>query len=291
MNLNELRKLSGLPLKEGAPVVFGDKIKPAHGMTNIERKLSDIGRLMMDMAKSEEDDAASNAMAQLGDRLATGGITTQQDLVDFVKSSTADPALLSDRVTNVFASYNAGERADLSKIDDRRKGTAKPDDDDDADMDDDAAMSAIDDMDPLEDSVDLSDISAQYGIDEGAGTPVIVTVRSQGTEKYVVSAVTTDEAREKAERYGHEVVDAQYAQGDDEVWSFPELERKVQEADEGETCDCCGNEVVDGKCGCGPECPHCGGRPGKDEMDESIEETADNAMTAAMAELRKLAGL
>ena len=125
-------------------------------------------------------------------------------------------------------------------------------------------------------------------------------------------------------------------------------------------CDCCGNEIVDGKCGCGPECSHCGGKPGMDEsidldsilsahggeqavkqsiednsfydnhklidalqkyydindqgmtssrlgdlivdrladegifegsMDESIEETADNAVAAAMAELRKLAGL
>ena len=28
-----------------------------------------------------------------------------------------------------------------------------------------------------------------------------------------------------------------------------------------EKCDCCGNEIVNGECGCGPECPHCGGKP------------------------------
>ena len=33
-----------------------------------------------------------------------------------------------------------------------------------------------------------------------------------------------------------------------------------------EVCDCCGNEVVDGECGCGPECPHCGGEPEGDQV-------------------------
>ena len=42
---------------------------------------------------------------------------------------------------------------------------------------------------------------------------------------------------------------------------------------DGEKCDCCGNEVVDGECGCGPECPHCGGKPGdlpKDPEDKKV---------------------
>jgi len=40
--------------------------------------------------------------------------------------------------------------------------------------------------------------------------------------------------------------------------------------EDGETCDCCGNEVVDGECGCGPECPHCGGEPGDTEEPKAI---------------------
>lgn len=58
-------------------------------------------------------------------------------------------------------------------------------------------------------------------------------------------------------------------------------EVEEEEMDEGVKCDCCNATP----CTCGPECPTCGG------MDESIEETADNAVSAAMAELRKLAGL
>ena len=38
--------------------------------------------------------------------------------------------------------------------------------------------------------------------------------------------------------------------------------RLAQEGeDTEEKCDCCGNEIVNGECGCGPECPHCGGKP------------------------------
>jgi hypothetical protein len=40
--------------------------------------------------------------------------------------------------------------------------------------------------------------------------------------------------------------------------------------EDGETCDCCGNEVVDGECGCGPECPHCGGKPGDLPKDDKV---------------------
>ena len=310
MDIARLRKLSGIPavLNEGAPVDFGDKIKPAHGMTDNERKLADIGRLLMDRAKEESDDAVSNAMAQLGDRLATGSITDQSDLVDFVKSSTADPATLSDSVTKTFAAYGAGERADMSKVDDRRKGSARPDEEE-PEMDDDAAMSAIDDMDTLEDSVDLDDIRAEYEGNEFTGE--------------------LNKAKEEDE---------------DEF----EVDGKTYKVKEGENCDCCDSDPCACGPEC-PTCggmdenveegrppkhvPNFYGKPPKSIKDmarkpepeelsdkekkqyddiarrmkaskraemrgevptyerEAVEETADNAMAAAMAELRKLAGL
>lgn len=42
-----------------------------------------------------------------------------------------------------------------------------------------------------------------------------------------------------------------------------------------DVCDCCGNVVDDeGNCGCGPECPHCGGKP-KDDEDDSPNYSTD----------------
>ena len=43
-----------------------------------------------------------------------------------------------------------------------------------------------------------------------------------------------------------------------------------QEQPEAEVCDCCGNEVVDGECGCGEDCPHCGGKPEDDSTDSKM---------------------
>jgi hypothetical protein len=98
----------------------------------------------------------------------------------------------------------------------------------------------------------------------------------------------------------------------------PELDGetdKAQEAVEEAACSCCGNDP----CDCGPDCPHCGGKPDLDEVagpkdcwdgykkdgtqpgtgknkgkrvNKCVkEETVDNAMTSALAELRRLAGM
>lgn len=50
--------------------------------------------------------------------------------------------------------------------------------------------------------------------------------------------------------------------------SADDQEQDEPQSDESdkEVCDCCGNEVVDGECGCGPECPHCGGEPESDQV-------------------------
>ena len=80
-------------------------------------------------------------------------------------------------------------------------------------------------------------------------------------------------------------------------------------------CSCCGNDP----CDCGPDCPHCGGKPDLDEVagpkdcwdgykkdgtqpgtgknkgkrvNKCVkEETVDSAMSAALAELKRLAGI
>lgn len=50
---------------------------------------------------------------------------------------------------------------------------------------------------------------------EGAASPYLVTVRVEQEKKLTVYAVTDDEAREKAERKGYEVLDVQYKDIDD----------------------------------------------------------------------------
>ena len=42
-----------------------------------------------------------------------------------------------------------------------------------------------------------------------------------------------------------------------------------------EKCPCCGDEIVNGKCGCGPECPHCGGKPHVKEGTWHIPDTPE----------------
>lgn len=169
MNLKELRQLAGLPLNESAPVTYTDDIKPAHGMTDSERKLADIGRLLMDMAKTEKDDGLSNVMAQLGDRLASGDIKDQRDLVDFIKGTNADAAALSDRTTKAIVAYNSGERAMGLKPGDEPEDDLTSDEDQDWDSEiskSNKTSAVVGNMEPIEDSIDLSDIRGEYDLDE-----------------------------------------------------------------------------------------------------------------------------
>ena len=49
----------------------------------------------------------------------------------------------------------------------------------------------------------------------------------------------------------------------------PEEDEQLEEAHAGDTCSCCDNKIDEqGKCGCGPECSHCGGQ-------HDIEEVVD----------------
>lgn len=244
--INIMRQLAGLPVEEGAPV----RMAPGYAMSDEDRNRAHLGRLIMDMANDrpmgkgtpDSELAFQNLMSEFGSRLVDGRIESQDDLVKFIKGAGENAKELLDVTKQAMADLAAGKRADI-------QGDDVPDEEPENDED-------------MMDSVDLSDIRADYGIEEGD--------------------------------------------------------------QEGETCDCCGGKIVDGKCGCGPECPHCGGvheaieessdcdetcppscpdchgtgKPDEEvdesveeEVEEAVEETAHNAMEAAMAELRKLAGV
>jgi LysM repeat protein len=56
-------------------------------------------------------------------------------------------------------------------------------------------------------------------------------------------------------------------------------EEQLEEAHAGDTCSCCDNKIDEqGKCGCGPECEHCGGQH---EIDEVVDiDTGKQALKA-----------
>ena len=59
----------------------------------------------------------------------------------------------------------------------------------------------------------------------------------------------------------------------------PEEDEQLEEAKAGDTCSCCNNKIdKQGKCGCGPECEHCGGQH---EIEEVIDiDTGKQALKA-----------
>lgn len=104
-DLNKMRKLAGLPLMEAAPVDY-------YGMSEKEKMLADIGRLIMDAAKTEKNDELSNAMAELGGSLADGTISSQNDLVQFIRGVDSSIAGgLTAATKDAMSAYSAGERA------------------------------------------------------------------------------------------------------------------------------------------------------------------------------------
>lgn len=304
MDINTLRKLAGM--EEGAPVPF--EKKPGYAMTDADRKLADIGRLLMDMAKTEKDDGLSNVMATLGDRLASGDIRDQSDLIKFIKGTDADAAALSDRTTKAIAAYNSGERAMGLDRGEEPEGYEDPDAEDEMEsvnFDDiraeyegnefSGALKKAKDAGEDEFEVDgkkykveeededdfdshrlATDFGTGYGTDYdfGSGNPVndaawaeIVALKNKFMKRGMEPEDAQDEA---AEKLGYDL---------DDVQDY--LDSKFGESSEGAKCPQCGSTSCTckpGECDCEP-------------VDEAIEETADNAVAAAMAELRKLAGL
>ena len=362
MNLNELRQLAGLPLMESAPVAFDRK--PGYEMSDTDRKLAGIGQILMQDAESESDDQIANAMSALGGALTSGDISTTEDLVSFIKNYRvqknkirgdvpADPselqplsdeqkAVLSDRTTKAIAAYNSGDRAMGMKRGEEPEGYEDPE--------------AEEEM----ESVNFDDIRAEYEGNEFTGA--LKKAKDAGEDEFEVDGkkykVKEEDEGDDCPSCLHGTIDHNGECDNIQCDNYDHEEEMDEGA--GAKCDCCGNEIVDGKCGCGPECPHCGGKPGMDEsidlesilsahggeqavkqsiednsfydnhklidalqkyydindqgmtssrlgdlivnrladegifegsMDDHIEETADNAVAAAMAELRKLAGL
>lgn len=226
--LNEMRKLAGLPVLEAAPVDY-------YGMSEQEKILADVGRLLIQRAEQERNDALSNTLAELGSGLADGTIADQSALVEFIKGLDGELAKQStDAVKDVMASYSQGERADIKDRNERRAAEKDTDDTQDdtfaSDFDDTEEVPELEpDDEEVMDSVDFSDIRKDYGVFED------------------------------------------------------EVEENIHEAPA--KCEQCGRE----DCTCPPG--ECDCEPVQEAAESEVQETVNKATDAAMAELRKLAGI
>lgn len=262
MDINALRKLAGLHVDESAPVAF--EKKPGYEMTDVQRKLAGIGQLLMQNAESEKDEQLSNAMSALGGSLADGNISTTEDLVSFIRDYKvqnvkgkgdvpADPsslkplsdqqkAALSDATTKAIAAYNNGERAS------GLKPGEQPEDDFVEPESDEEMM----------DSVDLSDIRGEYGIEEGG-------------------------------------MDNDFNQDSADLSEGGPDEPSVSQMSDEDLAAYIGTSVEDVKADrdAAEEAANDMARDHMESVDanKAVAETTQNAMNAAMAELRKLAGL
>ena len=115
--LNYMRKLAGLQVEEGAPV----NMAPGYAMTDADRKLADIGRLIMDMANQrpmgkgtpDSELEFQNMLSDFGGRLADGAIESASDLISYIKGAGEHAAELSNVVKQAMADYAAGKKADV----------------------------------------------------------------------------------------------------------------------------------------------------------------------------------
>ena len=256
-NLNELRQLAGLPLSESvdeaAAVPFQVGRSSYYGMSDAEKKLADIGRLLMRNAESEKEPELSNAMAQLGGGLADGSVSDQQSLVDFISSVDSSlQAGLSNQATLAIRAYNDGDRAAGGE-----ESEGEPEDtSDEFDVADDQEIPVQDTEDDMMDSVDFSDIAAEYVSEE------------------------SDE-------------DCPHCDGTGEHYFSADMDGAPRSY---ECTKCDGTGKVGGSSGEPSEDDYANDYSEIDETEESVEEeaveeTSQNAIDSAMAELRQLAGL
>jgi len=110
---------------EGIEEAGVEEMQPVHDMTDTERMLSDIGRLIGDMANaiplkgaSDDDVQYSMDLGQLGLKLTDGGIKSMKDLKNFTDSARSDADRLIKDFEEAVKKYKAGERFDRSKIKD-----------------------------------------------------------------------------------------------------------------------------------------------------------------------------
>lgn len=244
--INEMRKLAGLaPLMEAAPVDY-------YGMSDKEKMLADIGRLLMQAAESEKNDDLSNRMAELGGSLADGTVSTQEDLVNFIRGVDASIAgELSNAVKNAMSDYASGQRAGGS--DEEPSGDFG--DDDEFEVGDDTEVPELEpEDDEVMDSIDLSYISDGYELAEEEDLEEkSVSKAQQQAAGAALAAKRGDIPKSELKGASKEMYDMSTSDLED----FAGTKHK--------------------------------GLPKK--KSEAVEETAEKAVSASIAELRKLAGL
>jgi len=295
--LNYMRQLAGLPVEEGAPV----NMAPGYTMSDADRALAEIGRLIMDMANQrpmgkgvpESELELQNKMSEFGGALADGRIESTQDLIAAIKDAGSHAKALSDVTKQAMADYAAGKKADV-------KGEEVPDEPEDQEDD-------------MMDSVDLSDIRAEYGIEEegiedqvcshcdGSGCEECDDVGGNVEEGDVVNFPGTYVKKEYVDVNGVKMLK--------DVWEYMSQEREIETGkanftgeedpkllkkayqdelinfiDEFEDQDMDPQAFVD-------ELNQMAENFADGDVSEAVEETSTNAMQAAMAELRKLAGI
>jgi len=219
--INLLRQLSGLPVSE-APV----DMRPAHGDTEGTKLLVGVGHLIQreankrPMGKGTPDSelAFQNKMSEIGSKLIHGDYKTMAELVSDIKSMEGENGLTSEHVNefkqiflDMMAAYKEGDRAVGLKPGEKSEYDIEGDPD---------AMDA-------EESIDLSDIKSDYGIEMETND----IEEGDGTEHHCQKC-------------------------------------------EGNGCDECDDTGV-----------------AKEYQEEAVQQTSDNALDAALAELKKLSGM
>jgi hypothetical protein len=111
-----------------------EEMQPVHDMTDTEKMMADIGRLIGDMAnaiplKGASDDEVQYSMDldTLGHKLTDGGIKSMKDLKNFTDSARSNADRLMKDFEEAVKKYQAGERFDRSKIKDPNPEMEKED--------------------------------------------------------------------------------------------------------------------------------------------------------------------
>ena len=310
--LNYIRKLAGLQVEEGAPV----NMAPGYAMTDADRKLAEIGRLIMDMANQrpmgkgtpESELGFQNMLSDFGGRLADGSISDSKSLIDYIKDAGEHAAELSDVVKQAMADYAAGKKADVKGEEPAEEPEAE---------------------DEFE-GVDLSDFySDQEEVTEGAGdlNELLGRFESECVEDYRyygdVDAAKVQQHLDRGDIEGaaEEMAGAMTDQDggsdnfdaiydvakdmlDDHMHTAEAIEDQVCPECDGSGCEACddvGGDLEEAgkpdfldldKDGDKEESMKDAAEDAEEEeVDEAVEATSHNAMQAAMAELRKLAGI
>jgi hypothetical protein len=278
-DINIMRQLAGLgPVEEAAPV----NMSPGYSLSDTDRKLADIGRLLMDMAVKEKDDELSNLMSEFGGQLADGRISDQKDLINFVKGAGDKAVALSDATKQAMADYADGKRANVQgeevpdepEAEEEFEGVDLSDfyaveeeiEDQVCPECDGSGCEACDDVggDISEGADELHSLLAKFESDCQEWYDCYGDVDATRVQRYLdrgdIDGAAEEMTAAMAGRDGDEAPDEAYEMA------------KEMLADHMQT-----DESID--------------TPELDEVDEAVETTSHNAMQAAMIELRKLAGL